>query len=320
MPRFLRAKAAPATLAFLIGSGAGIAAGAAEPPNVVASIGPVHSLVAGVMQGIGTPTLLLKGGASPHTYSLKPSDARALASARLIFWIGEDMERFLVRPLKTLGRKARTVTLLEAKGVAVLNVREAGVWAEHGHGGRNEKHAKGHEHGEHDAHIWLDPRNAKAMAAAIVAALVKADPGNAAAYRANGMRLAAKLVALDRDLDKDLAPVRSAPFVVFHDAYQYFERRYRLRAAGAITLDPGRKPGARRLREIRAAIRARGARCVFAEPQFRPSLVATVTEGTGVRAAVLDPLGARIKPGAAAYFILMRRLSANLIDCLKSNS
>lgn len=319
IPCFQRAMAA-ALLAF-----ATAAAGAAEPPRVVASITPVHSLVSAVMGRIGTPTLLLKGGASPHTYSLRPSDARALASARLIFWVGEDMERFLVRPLKTLGRNARKVTLLEAKGVTILKVREGGVWAEHGdHQGKHaheqgEKHAKGHEHGEHDAHIWLDPRNAKAMAAAIVAALVKADPRNAAAYRANGARLAAKLDRLDRALDKDLASIRATPFVVFHDAYQYFERRYRLRAAGAITLDPGRKPGARRLREIRAAIGARGARCVFAEPQFRPSLVATVTEGTGAKAAILDPLGARIKPGAGAYFILMRRLSANLIGCLKGN-
>ncbi|HUT48546.1 MAG TPA: zinc ABC transporter substrate-binding protein [Alphaproteobacteria bacterium] len=320
MPAVLRIAAVPAIVAFLVGGGV---ARAADPPGVVASIAPVHSLVAAVMGGVGTPTLLLKGGASPHTYSLRPSDARALASARLIFWIGEDMERFLVRPLKTLGRKARKIALLEAKGVTVLTVREGGVWAERGRGYRAETRTEGQKHGEHgahDAHIWLDPRNAKAMAAAIVTALVKADPANAATYRANAVRLAAELDALDRELDKDLAPVRTAPFVVFHDAYQYFERRYRLRAAGAITLDPGRKPGARRLAEIRAAIRAREARCVFAEPQFRPSIVATVTDGTGARAATLDPLGARIRPGADAYFMLMRRMAASLVGCLKAGA
>jgi len=317
MPGVLRIGAVSVLAALLIG---GAAAEAADPPRVVASIAPVHSLVAAVMAGVGTPTLLLKGGASPHTYSLRPSDARALASARLIFWIGEDVERFLIRPLKTLGRKARKVALLDAKGVTILSVREGGVWPEHDKKNRAEMRAERNRRGERDAHIWLDPRNAKAMAAAIVTALAQADPGNAAAYRANGARLAAKLDALDRELDQDLAPVRSVPFVVFHDAYQYFEGRYRLRAAGAITLDPGRKPGARRLTEIRAAIRVRGARCVFAEPQFRPSLVATVMEGTDAKAAILDPLGARIRPGADAYFVLMRRMAASLVGCLKAGA
>jgi len=294
---------------------------AAEAPKVVASIVPVHSLVAGVMRGVGTPTLLLKGGASPHAFSLRPSDAKALASARIVFWIGEDMERFLVRPLKTLARKAQTVALIEAKGVATLKVREGGAWVRDDDGHKTRptgKNGRPHAHGEIDAHLWLDPRNAKAMTAAIAAALVKADHANAAAYRANAARLSAKLDTLDRELDRRLTPVRTARFIVFHDAYQYFERRYRLGAAGAITLDPGRTPGARRLRDIRKTIRKRKARCVFAEPQFRPSIVATVIEGTGARAATLDPLGARIAPGEEAYFTLMRRLAADLIGCLKT--
>jgi zinc transport system substrate-binding protein len=320
MPGVIRAGAtAIVALLTVIGGVPGICA--AEAPKVVASIAPVHSLVAGVMRGVGTPTLLLKGGASPHTFSLRPSDAKALASARIVFWIGEDMERFLVRPLKTLARKAQTVALIEAKGVATLKVREGGAWArdDDGHETRpTAKNAGAHAHGEIDAHLWLDPRNARAMTNAIAAALIKADRANAAAYLANATRLSAKLDALDRELDRRLTPVRTARFIVFHDAYQYFERRYRLNAAGAITLDPGRTPGARRLREIRKTIRERKARCVFAEPQFRPSIVATVIEGTGARAATLDPLGARIVPGEEAYFTLMRRLAADLIGCLKT--
>jgi zinc transport system substrate-binding protein len=295
-----------------------VAAGAtrAEPPRVVASILPVHSLVAGVMGDIAKPYLLLKGGASPHSTALKPSDARALQRARLVFWVGAEMERFLIRPLGRLARKARKVALMEAKGVRLPPVRVGGVWgrrgpAPAGHGERA---------GTHDPHIWLDPRNATAMVAAIVTALAQADPDNAAAYRANGRKLAAKLAALDRELDDTLAPVRGVPFVVFHDAYQYFEQHYRLNAVGAVTLDPGRPPGARRLSAIRAAIRERGARCVFVEPQFRPTLVRTAREGTTARAAILDPLGAAIKPGPEAYFTLMRRLAASLARCLKGDS
>jgi zinc transport system substrate-binding protein len=326
MRTFLRLSCVLAALAAPVAGPA-----AAEPPKVVASIAPVHSLVAGVMRGVGTPTLLLKGGASPHTFSLRPSDAKALAAARIVFWIGEDMERFLERPLKTLARKAHTVELAEAKGVTILKVREGGVWPGHGdhddhEKGQEKEHEKEYEkehdkeHGEIDAHLWLDPRNAKAMSAAIATALIKADRANAAAYLANAARLAEKLDALDRELDRTLAPVRGARFIVFHDAYQYFERRYRLSAAGAITLDPGRSPGARRLMAIRKTIRERKARCVFAEPQFRPSIVTTVIEGTGARAATLDPLGASITPGEEAYFVLMRRLAADLVACLKEEA
>jgi zinc transport system substrate-binding protein len=324
---FLRVSAA-ALIVLLVAVHPPSSARAAEVPRVVASIAPVHSLVAGVMRGVGMPTLLIKGGASPHTYSLRPSDAKALASARLIFWVGEDLERFLDRPLRTLGRDARKVALMEAKGVTVLKLRQGGIWGQHIHGHDEEERAEAHgeEHGEHhhehghDPHIWLDPHNAKAMTAAIAAALVAADPANAAAYRANAARVAGRLDALDRELARTVAPVRAFHFVVFHDAYQYFERRYRLSAAGAITLDPGRTPGARRVAAIREAIRMRHARCVFAEPQFQPSLVTTVIEGSGARAATLDPLGASIKPGEEAYFILMRQLSRDLTDCLKGNS
>jgi zinc transport system substrate-binding protein len=320
MQAFIRVTSVLLALAASIGGAA-----SAEPPKVVASIAPVHSLVAGVMRGVGTPTLLLKGGASPHTFSLRPSDAKALASARIVFWIGKDLEQFLVRPLKTLARNAERAELAEAKGLTVFKVREGGVWpahADHGDHGteQTKEHGEHHEHGEIDAHLWLDPRNAKAMTAAIAAALIKADRANAAAYLANATRLAKKLDALDRELDRTLAPARGVHFIVFHDAYQYFERRYRLSAAGAITLDPGRSPGAWRLREIRRTIRERKARCVFAEPQFRPSIVATVIEGTGARAATLDPLGARIPPGEQAYFILMRRLAADLVGCLKEDA
>jgi zinc transport system substrate-binding protein len=315
-------------------TGFGIGTGhSAEPPKVVVSIAPVHSLVAGVMRGVGTPVLLLKGGASPHTYALRPSDAKALASARAIFWVGEDLERFLERPLRTLGRNARKVELMEAKGISVLKLRQGGIWGKHVHGheehgeeghgkeerGEQHEHEHAHVHGN-DPHIWLDPRNAKAMTAAIVSALTQVDPGNAATYRANGAKLSARLDSLDRELEAALGPVRTAPYVVFHDAYQYFERRYRLAAAGAITIDPSRTPGARRLTEIRKTIQQRHARCVFAEPQFQPSLIATVIEGSSAHAATLDPLGASIEPGEDAYFHLMRELSKNLIDCLKGNS
>ena len=325
----------------LVALGTAAAPAAADGPKVVASIKPIHSLVAGVMDGVGTPTLLVRGAASPHTYSLKPSEARALDEAELVFWVGEEMEAFLERPLAALAADARVVTLSEAPGVTLVLTRKGGAWEAHEEHEEHEEHAEheaeharhhdehhaeeGHEHegedhdhahGEHNMHIWLDPENAKAMVRAAVAALGAADAANAGRYAANGERIIVRLDKLDGELRKRLAPVRARPYVVFHDAYHYLEHRYGLSAVGSITVSPDRKPGAKRLYEIRRKIVDARAVCVFSEPQFEPALVATVVEGTPAKTGVLDPLGADLDAGPDAYFRLLRNLAASLRDCL----
>ncbi|NYZ13012.1 zinc ABC transporter substrate-binding protein ZnuA [Azospirillum sp. RWY-5-1] len=294
---------------------------AAEAPKVVASIKPVHSIVAAVMQGVGEPQLVVKGAASPHTYALKPSDARALQDARLVFWVGPELEGFLAKPLKVNATKARAVSLMGIPGLPLLETREGGAWEEDDHGhshGHSHAHEHGHDdHEEHNAHIWLDPRNVRLMVGAVAETLAKADPANAAAYSANATAYAARIDALDAELERTLAPLRDRPFVVFHDAYPYLENRYDLNAVGAITVNPERRPSAKRLKEIRAKIAGLDAACVFAEPQFEPALVNTIIEGTGARKGVLDPEGADIPDGPDLYPTLMRRNAAALVDCLK---
>jgi zinc transport system substrate-binding protein len=288
--------------------------GAAEPA-VVVSIQPVHSLVAGVMAGIGIPKLIVKGGASPHSYSLRPSEAGSLSRARLVFWIGGVLETFLEKPLKALSADALIVELGEAQGITRLPGEDA---AGEGRGGEPgpEEDQRAHRPGGTDPHIWLDPDNARAIVQAAVAALTRVDPANGTGYAANGERLAARIVALDAELRRTLAPVREVPYVVLHDAYGYFERRYGLFQVAALAPDPGRKPGARRLSEVRRKIEALGVRCVFTEPQFKPALVKIVIEGTGASTGVLDPLGATLAPGPEAYFALMADLAASFRDCL----
>jgi len=312
----------------------------AEIPNVVVSIKPVHSLTAGVMKGIGKPTLLIKGGASPHSYSLKPSDAKALQNADVVFFIGEEMETFLEKPLRALPLHAAVVPLHEADGVTLLAYRDGADWEKHthdheaheeahGHADHHSEELAGHDHGKHtdehalgekNMHIWLDPANAKAMVDRIALALSEADAANAPQYRENATALNNRLTELDSGIDRDLAPVRRSPYIVFHDAYQYFETHYDLSPAGSITVDPDRKPGARRIKEIREKIEETGAVCVFSEPQFEPAIVTTVIEGTNARTAILDPLGADLAPGADAYFQLMRGLATSLQGCLRQSS
>lgn len=290
-------------------------AGAAAP-EVVASILPVHSLVAGVMEGVGTPALIVKGGASPHFYAMRPSDARALEAADLVFWVGPGLEVFLAKPLASLAGDATRVALLERPEILRLAVREGGAWQEADH--QDDHDADGDEAGPGavNPHIWLDPENARRIVRIAVAALSAADPGNAARYAANGASVTARLDALEAELAAAVEPVAAVPYVVFHDAYRYFEDRFGTRAIGALAVSDARKPGARRLEEIRAKIEELGARCVFAEPQFKPALVRTAVEGTGARAGILDPLGANLQPGPDAYFELLRHLARDLRECL----
>jgi len=282
----------------------------ADPPAVVASIKPIYSLIAGVMAGVGKPVLIVHGAASPHTYALRPSDARALDAAQLVFWVGPSMESFLAKPLPALAGRAEIVELDRASGIHTLPARIGGVWEPD----LDAPAPAGP--GTVDGHLWLDIDNAKAIVRLAAERLSALDPGNAASYAANARDLESRLDALDRELRADFMPVAGKPFVVFHDAYQYLERRYALTAVGAISVDPDRQPGARRIEEIRAKIKATGAACVFGEPQFTPALLNTVTAGTGAHAGTLDDLGTDIPDGPELYFRLMRGVARALTDCL----
>jgi zinc transport system substrate-binding protein len=266
---------------------------------VLVTVKPVHSLVAGIMAGVGEPALLLPAGATPHSYSLRPSDARKLARADLVIRVGPALESFLAKPLANIARRARVVTLMVDAHLTLLR-------------GSHD------DHGAHEAdpHIWLDPGNTRRIVSHVSAVLARADPDNGPRYSANSKKVLARIDRLDAAIAGALKPVRRTPYIVFHDGYQYFERRYGLTHVAAITLSPDRTPGARRLQQIRGIIRAKGARCVFTEPQFSPSLAHALTRGTDTRIATLDPLGDAIPPGPDAWFKMMRGLAASLRACL----
>lgn len=302
----------------------------AEVPNVVVSIKPIHSLVASIMQGVGKPALIVEGAASPHTYSMKPSNAAALQKANIVFWVGYGLEAFLEKPLESLGSGAKIVELDDAPGLEKLKFREGGAFEAHDDGDEHEAGAEGteaheeaghhHDEGEFDLHLWLDPINAKAMAAEIEKTLATADPANAATYKTNLDALNTRLDALDKKLVETVAPIKDKPFIVFHDAYQYFEHRYMVKVAGSITVSPETLPGAARLKQIHEKIVELGATCVFAEPQFEPKLVNVVLEGTSAKSGTLDPEAATLEAGPDLYFQLMDSIGTSLKTCLSNAS
>ena len=299
--------------------------------QVVASIKPVHSLVSGVMAGVGEPHLIIRGNTSPHAFSLRPSDAASLENARVVFLVGKSVETSLVSSAGTLARHARIVLLSEAQGLVQRPLRDGGDFETHEHhekehSDEGQAHDHGaddhHEHhenkgdGELDLHLWLDPANAGTMVRVIADTLSEADPANAGAYAANAEMLLRRLEGLTAEIATELAPARNRPFIVFHDAYQHFEGRFGLKAVGSVMVSPDQVPSVRRITELRDKVRRLGAICVFAEVQFEPSLVDTIIEGTSARTGMLDPLGAADPNGSEAYFDLIRNMATSFKQCL----
>ena len=325
--------------------------------KVVASIKPIHSLASYLMDGVGKPDLIVDGYASPHGFALKPSHAKMLQNADLVFWVGEDLENFLEKPLKSIAKKAEKIELMEIKGLKKLEFRERNIFEghdDHGHGHKKDKHDdhkghghkkdkhddhkghghkedkhddhkghghkedkhddhKGHAHGEHDPHIWLDPMNAKVILSEMAEHLIENDQENASKYKAN-------LKKAHKDLDKLTKKVKSElnkdfKSIVFHDAYQYFEKRFGVNVLGAFTVNTDVLPGAEQLSEIREVIEHEKVTCVFSEPQFNPDIIKAVAKDTKIKTGVIDPLGATLNPGKTLYFDLISNMSKSFKGC-----
>ena len=283
----------------------------AEPPAVLVSIKPLHSLVASVMQGVAEPGLIVGGKASPHGYAMKPSDARALERAALVVWVGKDFETWLERPL---GKRRDTLAMTALPGLTRLDTREGGTWEPHAHG--HETHHAAEDHDETDGHVWLDTGNASLLVRSVAERLSALDPANATRYAANAEATIGRLAALDARLKAQLAPVAGRPYVVFHDAHQYFEHRYGLSPAGAITVDPERPPGAKRMAALRDRLKSAQAACVFGEPGTPAATAGMLAQSAGARLGQLDPEGVLVPAGPDSYFLQMEGIATAIADCL----
>ena len=288
--------------------------------NVVVSIKPFHSLVSGVMLGVATPELLLKGNFSPHTYSLKPSDAKKLQYADFVFWGGEALEGFLSKPINSLSKNAHVVSILEINGLKLRYFRAES------HIGKSEniesysykllKNQGTELKAAVDPHIWLDPENAKVITQKTVQILSDFDPENAQKFQKNGEKIIVRLNELDEQLSSEMIEISDRTYLVLHDAYQYFESRYQLKNSGSITLQMEHFLGVRRLKKVQKMIKTSNVRCIFTEPQYSQKLVNTLIKDTSVKKGILDPIGADILPGPELYFDLLKNLSISLKSCL----
>ena len=331
--------------------------------KVVTSIKPIHSLASYLMDGVGKPDLIVDGYASPQGFSLKPSHAKMLQNADLIFWVGEDLESFLEKPLGSIAKKAEKIELMQVKGLQILKFRERNIFDDHddhGHDDHGKKddhddhdhdshakkedhddhddhgkkedhddhdhdsHAKkdghddhddheGHAHGEFDPHIWLDPINAKVILFEMSKHLIENDPKNEKIYRDNLSKGYKEIDKLTKDVSSELS--NSVASIVFHDAYQYFEKRFSVNILGAFTVNTDVMPGAEQLAEIREVIEHDKVACVFSEPQFNPDIIKAVAKDMNIKTGVVDPLGATLNPGKDLYFALIKNMSASFKGC-----
>ena len=294
--------------------------------KVVTSIKPLHSLVSYVMDGVGTPDILVDGSSSPHTFQLKPSHATMLQEADIVFWIGEDLETFLETPLESIAKNSRHITLMDSDEIELLKFREKNIFDghdehgdEHGdehadeHADEHDDHHDGHAHGEHDIHFWLDPEIAKTIVKIVTRELSEIDPTNASTYKSNSIKAVNEIDQLISDTRSKINS--NASYVVFHDAYQYIEKRFGVEVVGALTVNPEVLPGAKQLAEIREVIEHENINCLFSEPQFNPSIADTIAKDTGVKAAVIDPLGAELDPGKDLYFDLIGNIATSFESC-----
>lgn len=288
----------------------------AEAPRVVADIAPVHGLVSQVMQGVGEPELILLPGVSPHGYALRPSQARALQKAGLVVWIGPELTPWLEKPVTSLATKANTLALLSRETTQVLPFREGDEDDDGDEEGHDHGHVDEHDHDGIDPHAWLDPENAREWLGLIAEALAEIDPENAAHYQANALKAQAELQALTVTLQQTLSPVQAAPFVTYHDAYQYFENRFGLHNAGFVTLSDGAGASPARVSELRDHLSELDVQCAFSEPGVDPGVLAGISASDGLNLSTLDPMGRDLHLGGGFYSNLLQNMAQNFVECV----
>ena len=280
--------------------------------NVVTTIKPLHSLISNVMKGVGEPSLIIEGTSNPHNFVLKPSHAKLLQDADIIFWIGEDLEAFMEKPLSSLAKDTKKISFMELGSIKKLKFRENNIF-DHDDHDDHEDHDE-HNHGEFDAHLWLDPVNAKKMVLEISHELSELDPTNKNSYKANADKTIEVLDRLIEEVNRSLS--KDISYVVFHDAYQYFEQRFEVTSAGALTLNPDVLPGAKQIVDIQNLIKKKNIKCIFSEPQYNPKIIETLANDTNTSTGIMDPLGAYMDKGPSMYSKLIIGIADSIKNCI----
>ena len=288
-----------------------ISIGCHASPKIVASTAPLHSLISSVTTGVTTPELIFDSGQSPHLVALSPSDIRSIHQADLVIWMGPGFEASMKSVIASLDQPEKVRTLLEYDDFHLLGSREFEDW----HTGDEHDHGHDHDHHTTDPHIWLSIENSKIIVQLLSKWLSELDPENQKIYENNAISLIQDMNQLNQELSEIFEKLDDHGYLVFHDAYQYFEKEFNFNVVGAVTLSPERSPGAKQIATLRDKISAHNIKCIFSEPQFQSKVLDTLLEGKNAHKGILDPLGYGLNPGPQLWFELLRNLTYSIRDC-----
>ncbi|WP_411993223.1 zinc ABC transporter substrate-binding protein ZnuA [Agarivorans sp. DSG3-1] len=275
----------------------------AANPNILVSIKPLQLIVTSLTEGELAVDYLVSPNVSPHDYALRPSDVRAIREADLLIWVGDELEPFLSKPLSQTDTSQ--LALLDLPGLDHID----------GDKGHEHHDHEGHHH-DVDPHIWLGPSEARVIAAAITEKLISKMPETSEHFQQQLTRFNQHLDKLEQSIGQQLAPVQQQGYFVFHDGYSYFERQFALNRLGEFTINPQRRPGAKSLLNIRQQLEQGKAKCIFAEPQFDGALLESISQHSGAKISMLDPLGISVNNNKDGYFELLQQLADAYSDCL----
>ncbi len=282
----------------------------AKSLKVITTIKPLYSLVASVMGDKGSPELMVKGGLDPHIYRLKPSNIRQIHDSDVIFYIDPNLEVFLKRIFKRKFKNFRAVALAQQKDIRLIPYRTSKIWY------RDETVKQNHsKKGEQDLHIWLDPANARRMVTSIEETLSDLDPENSLTYIQNAQKTIARLYRMEEDIREKLRPLRQKPMIVYHDAFQYFEKSFSLKSVGAIVLKSDQMPSVKHIKTLKNIARKKKVTCVLGTPGAHPRIATVVMSGTNAGFDVVDPLGLYLDIGPDLYFEIMDEMARSIINC-----
>ena len=312
---------------------------ATETTGVISTIQPINSLVSAIIGNTGKSITIIPSEQSPHDFKLKPSDVKVLQNGNIIFYVSNHLESSITKVLKNLPKNIKLINLMEESGVNHLAIRDNDAWERHDHHGHDDhdvhdKHGKKHDdhddhdkHGkkhddhddhekEDDVHVWLSPDNAIKIVQKVNKVLSLYFPENSKIYNDNTTKFIDKIRNLKMELVKELSPIKNKPYIVFHDAYQYFEKTFELNAVGSVALEGDIASSPKQISIIKDKIVKSKASCVFQEPQFDSKLVKIVVEGTDAKIGTLDPLGVNISENKDFYLQLLTNMTKSLKECL----
>lgn len=286
--------------AILLWAVTGAAHSANDQLRVVASIKPVHSILSGLMKGLREPDLIVAAGRTPYDHEPTAQQLKNLEQADLIVWVGPELEKRLIEPIKTLPTTARVITLLDHPALKVLPSRT--------------------DDDARDPFFWLDSRNAIILLDELTRELMALDPGRAHLYRRNRDALFDKIAELDRRLEYGYRGLKGGVVLSYYDTQQYFEQAYALKVGGVLSSAPDVPVSGEKLLQERARLADGGYACLLAEAGMEMPELPFLIDGIEVEMVELDSFGTRQPPGEALYLKLMEHNTRQIKACVQKKA